>query len=88
MANGMMWLDDSPKKSLENKIKEGFDFFENKYGKNLLSKVLINKKTRIDENQESICGLAIMHSEIVLENHYWFIVKDEFDGMVLKEIKI
>ena len=83
---GMMWYDNDPKKSLEGKIKDGFYYFEKKYGEGLLDKVFINIETPIDEGV-SVGGLAIMHSKTVLRNHYYFVVKDEFDGMMLKGVE-
>ena len=70
---GYMWLDDSPKKSLENKIKESHQFFLKKYG-NIFDRCLINYKCEEDIVLED---LPVVKSKIVLNNHFYFIIKKE-----------
>lgn len=82
--NGMMWWDNS-KKSHKDKIQEAIVYFENKYGKNLLGRVFVNSSVVVDEN-ECVSGLTIRPHQSILKDHYWLVLKDEFDNLVLNSV--
>jgi hypothetical protein len=73
---GMMWFDNS-KGSLEEKIENGLKYFEKKYGEGLLDRVFVKPGVLNEKEEVNIGGLIIRSSRSVLNNHFYFVVKDE-----------
>lgn len=83
---GMLWFDKSDKVSLQDKILIAVQYFEKKYGTNILGGILISdKKEFVLTEEQSVMGdLKIEKSNSVSEDYFYLWVKDEFECLDLR----
>lgn len=73
MKIGMMWFDNSPKKSLPEKCNGAIQYFTDKYG--MRPTVIVvhpSMATATDtKDYKTVLGVTIEISRSVLPNHFW-----------------
>jgi hypothetical protein len=69
MNIGMLWHDNDPKTTLEQKIQKATAYYLEKYGKQA-NTVYVNPKT-LNGAQPAIEGITLRTSSQVLQNHFW-----------------
>lgn len=86
---GMLWFDKSDKISLQEKILVAVQYFEKKYGMNILGGILISNKEKVvlTEEQSFVGDLKIEKSDSVGEGCFYLWVKDEFECLDLRNNK-
>lgn len=68
MSTGMLWLDDSPARSMEEKILRAARYYQEKYGK-AAQLCLVNQATITDETQ--VGAIQVIPASQVLPHHFW-----------------
>lgn len=69
MKTGMLWFDNDPKTSLENKIIKAARYYQNKYGES--PNLCFVHPSMLSNNHDILQGLEIRSSTKVLPNHLW-----------------
>lgn len=69
MFNGMMWFDNDPKTSLDEKITRAAAYFRSKYGQNP-DTCLVNP-TMLSEPQHQTGRIVVRTLRAVLPGHLW-----------------
>lgn len=69
MNIGMLWYDNDPKTTLDEKIQKAIAYYLEKYGKTA-NTVYINPKT-LNGTQPAIEGITLRTSSQILPNHFW-----------------
>lgn len=73
MNIGMLWFDNDPKRTLQQKIERAAEHYRRKYGQTA-NVVFLHPAT--PRMPAEIGGLAVKTSKTVLPNHFWLGVKD------------
>lgn len=68
MNTGMLWLDDSPARSMEEKILRAARYYQEKYGKTA-QLCFVNRATLVAETQ--VGAIQVMPASQVLPHHFW-----------------
>jgi hypothetical protein len=69
MSIGMLWFDNDPKASLEEKVRGAAAYYREKYGKKP-NTCFVSQKEKIQEGLE-VDGIAVKTSWQITANHYW-----------------
>lgn len=68
MKIGMLWFDNDPKKSLDQKVQEATDYYKIKYGLQATT-IFVNPATK--DREQSIAGFTIKPNSSILPHHFW-----------------
>jgi hypothetical protein len=68
METGMLWFDNDPKTTLEQKIKKALDYYNNKFGNK--PNVCLVHPGMLDKEKE-VEGLKVRAYQPVMPGHFW-----------------
>jgi len=73
MATGMMWFDNDPKRTLEQKIKRGFEYCQDKYKTSVLA-VWTHPSCHVEGDSEVYGETPIIFHKSIRTNHFWYVI--------------
>jgi len=77
MTIGMLWFDNDPKKSLEDKIRGAASYYKTKYGPTptlcFVHPIMVDK----DSPVEAVDGMPVRTNRSVMPNHVWVGIGEE-----------
>ncbi|MBI4770899.1 MAG: hypothetical protein HY784_10955 [Chloroflexi bacterium] len=79
MNVGMLWFDNDPKRSFDEKVSRAVEHYRRKYGR-APDVCFVNPRSVASEAQEktpSAAGLLLRTSKSVLPNHFWIGIRDQ-----------
>lgn len=77
---GMLWFDNDPKTSLEDKIKKAAGYYSEKYHKN--ADLCFVHPTMMPEDGVSVDGIRVIESKHVRPNHFHIGQEESADGVL------
>lgn len=69
MKIGMLWYDDSPRRSFQDKVAQAINYYRAKYGR-LPNTCYVHPSCLPDEG-DAACGLKLVGAEDILPHHFW-----------------
>ena len=80
MHTGMLWFNNSPRMTLDQKINQAAEYYQKKYGRTpdlcLVHPGLLESETRAQRTME-VAGLTVRPYRPVLPGHIWIGVEDQ-----------
>ncbi len=73
MEIGMMWLDDSKQRSMEEKVARAAAYYQEKYGRN--PELCFVSVDEVDEEGKVIENIEVRPLRTILRNHFWLGMK-------------
>lgn len=73
MNEGMLWLDDDKRLSLEEKVLRAADYYRNKYGQ-APNYCLVNRSMLLEESAQ-VGRIQVRSAGNVLPNYFWLGMK-------------
>ena len=70
MNIGMLWHDDDPQRTLEQKLKRAADYYQSKYGQRPTT-CFVNSGIVPVGQSSTVAGLRVQSARTVLPNHFW-----------------
>ena len=75
MQTGMLWFDNDPKTTLNNKIERAADYYRQKYGKT--PNLCLVHPSMIAETQETSQKITVRSYRPVLPGHLWIGIEEK-----------
>jgi len=80
MQTGMLWFDDTPRRSLSNKIKGAIEYYRQKYG--VTPTLCYVHRAELNEGALRDCPIRVIGANDVSPNHIWIGVGEPHDDEV------
>jgi hypothetical protein len=74
MSIGMLWFDNDPKATLEEKVRRAAKYYREKYGKKP-NMCFVSKKENL-EGELVVDGITVRQSPSIMAHSYWIGVDD------------
>jgi hypothetical protein len=78
MNVGMLWYDDDKKSTLEEKVSQAVNYYENKYGR-APTLCLVNPRT-LNGGPKKVAKLELRSAHNVLLHHFWVGIAENGNG--------